>query len=103
MIQERCNGPWRRDQQNRGTGMVKTKEEEVKQKKGRDGGKVDMKKNAAIIRCGGNSHVIYQRARNHSFVFGTKLHICMVGQGGSGEPDNWIPMVVIQPNISWGV
>jgi hypothetical protein len=27
----------------------------------------------------------------------------MVGQGGSGEPDNWIPIVVIQPNISWGV
>jgi hypothetical protein len=27
----------------------------------------------------------------------------MVGQGGSEEPDNWILMVVIQPNISWGV
>ena len=27
----------------------------------------------------------------------------MVGQGGSREPDNRIPMVVIQPNVNWGV
>jgi hypothetical protein len=103
MIQERRNGPWKPDQQKRGTGMEKTNEEEVKQKKGRGGGKVDKKKNAAIIRYGGTLHVIFQRARNHSFVFGTKLHRCMVGQGGSGEPDNQIPMAVIQPNVNWGV
>jgi hypothetical protein len=40
MIQERHNGPWRPDQQKRGTGTEKTeKKEEVKQKKGRGGGK----------------------------------------------------------------
>ncbi len=38
MIQERRNGPWKPDQQKRGTGMEKTKEEQVKQKKGRVGG-----------------------------------------------------------------
>jgi hypothetical protein len=59
MIQERCNGPWKPDQQKRGTGVEKTEEEEVKQKKGRGGGKVDKKKNAAIIRCGGTLHVIF--------------------------------------------
>jgi hypothetical protein len=53
MIQERRNGPWKPDQQKRGTGMEKTEEDEVKQKKGRGGGKVEKKKNAAIIRCGG--------------------------------------------------
>ncbi len=38
MIQERRNGPWRPDQQKRGTRMEKTEEAEVKQKKGRGGG-----------------------------------------------------------------
>ncbi len=103
MIQERRNGPWKPDQQKRGTRTEKTEEEKVKQKKGRGRGKMDKKKNAAIIKCGGTLHVIFQRARNHSFIFGTKSHRCTVGQGGSGEPYNWIPMVVIQPNISWGV
>jgi hypothetical protein len=83
--------------------MEKTEEEEVKQKKGRGGGKLDKKKNTAVIRCGGILHMIFWRGTNHSFIFGTKLHRCMVGQGGSGEPDNQIPMVVIQPNINWGV
>jgi hypothetical protein len=64
---------------------------------------VDKKKNAAIIRFGGTLHMIFQRAGNHSFVFGTKPCGCTVGQGLSREPDNWIPMVVIQPNINWGV
>ena len=38
MIQERRNGPWKPDQQKRGTGTEKTEEEEVNQKKGRGGG-----------------------------------------------------------------
>ena len=103
MIQERRNGLWKPDQQKRGTGMEKTEEEEVKQKKGRGGEKLAKKKNTAVIRCGGTLHVIFQRARNHSFVLGTKSHRCTVGQGGSREPDNRIPMVVIQPNRNWGV
>ncbi len=53
MIQERHNGPWKPDQQKRGTGSEKMKEKEVQLKKGRGGGKVDKKKNAAIFRCGG--------------------------------------------------
>ncbi len=52
MIQERRKGPSKPDQQKRGTGTEK-KEEEVKQKEGRDGGKLDKKKNTAVIRCGG--------------------------------------------------
>jgi hypothetical protein len=76
---------------------------EVKQKKGRGGGKVDKKKNTAVIRCGGTLHVMFQRGGKHSFVFGSKPHRYTVGQGGSEEPDNWIPMVVIQPNRNWGV
>jgi hypothetical protein len=68
-----------RDRENRGGGG--------KTEKGRGGGKVDKKKKAAIIRCCGTLHVTYRRNRNHSFVFGTKLHKCMVGQGGSGELD----------------
>ena len=71
MIQERRNGPWKPDQQKRGTGSEKMKEKEVQLKKGRGGGKVDKKKNAAIFRCGGTLHVIFRRARNHSFVFCT--------------------------------
>ena len=59
MIQERRNGPWKPDQQKRGTGMEKMEEEEVKQKKGRGGGKLDKKKNTAVIRCGGTLHVIF--------------------------------------------
>jgi hypothetical protein len=38
MIQERRNGPWKPDQQKRGTRTEKMEEEEVKQKKGRGGG-----------------------------------------------------------------
>ena len=38
MIQERHNGPWKPDQQKRGTRMEKMEEEEVKQKKGRGEG-----------------------------------------------------------------
>ncbi len=64
---------------------------------------MDKKKNTVVIRCYGTLHVIFRRGGNHSFVFGTKLHRCTVGQGGSGEPDNRIPMIVIQPNINWGV
>jgi hypothetical protein len=59
MIQERHNGPWKPDQQKRGTGMEKTEEEEVNQKKGRGGGKLNEKKNTAVIRCGGTLHVIF--------------------------------------------
>jgi hypothetical protein len=59
MIQEKRNGPWKPDHQKRGTGMKKTEEEEVKQKKGRGGGKLDKKKNTAVIRCGGTLHVIF--------------------------------------------
>ncbi len=59
MIQERCNGQWKLDQQKRGTGTEETEEEEVKQKKGRGGGKLDKKKNTAVIRCGGTLHVIF--------------------------------------------
>ncbi len=66
MIQERRNCPWKPDQQKRGTGMEKMEEEEVKQKKGRGGGKLDKKKNTAVIRCGDTLHVIFQRGRNHS-------------------------------------
>ncbi len=47
--------------------------------------------------------MIFQRGGSHSFVLGTKSHRCTVGQGGSKEPDNWIPMVVIQPNVNLGV
>ncbi len=47
--------------------------------------------------------MIFQRAGNHNFVFGTKSYRCTVELGGSGEPDNRILMVVIQPNINWGV
>ena len=75
--------------------MEKTEEEEVKQKKGMGGEK--------LIRCGGTLHVIFQRGRNHSFIFGSKPHRCTVGQRGSGEPDNWISMVVVQPNRNWNV
>jgi hypothetical protein len=103
MIQERCNGPWKPDQQKRGTRTEKTEVEEVKQKKGRGGAKLDKRKNIAVIRCDGTSHVIFQRGGNHSFIFGSKPHRCTVGQGGSKEPDNQIPMVVIQPNRNWGV
>jgi hypothetical protein len=103
MIQERCNSPWKPDQQKRGTGTKKTEEEEVKQKKGRGGEKLDKKKNTAVIRCGGSLHVIFQRGGNHSSIFGSKSHRCMVGQGGNGESDNQILMVVIQPNRNWGV
>jgi hypothetical protein len=81
----------------------KTEEEEVKQKKGRGGEKLDKKKNTAVNRCFGTLHMIFQRGRNHSFIFGSKPHRCTVGQGGSGEPDNWIPMAVIQSNRNWGV
>ncbi len=56
----------------------------------------------AVIRCGGTLHVIFQRGGSHSFVFGTKLHRCTVGQSGSKEPDNQIPMVVIQPKCKLG-
>jgi hypothetical protein len=98
MIQERRNGPWKPDQQKRGTGTEKTEEEEVEQKKGRGGEKLDKKKNTVVIRCGGTLHVFFQRGGNHSFIFGSTPHRCTVGQGGNGEPDNWIPMVVIQPN-----
>jgi hypothetical protein len=103
MIQERRNGPWKPDQQKRGTGTEKTEEEEVNQKKGRGGGKLNENKNTAVISCGGTLHVIFQRGGNHSFVIGTKSHRCTVGQGGSIEPNNQIPMVVIQQNVSWGV
>jgi hypothetical protein len=100
MIQERCNGPWKPDQQKRGT--VKMEEEEIKQKKGRGGGKVEKKKTAAIIRCDGTLQVIYRREGNHSFFFG-KPHKCVVGQGGSGEPYTRIPIIVISPNMNWAV
>jgi hypothetical protein len=103
MIQERCNGPWKLDQQKRGTGTETTEGEEVKQKKGRGGEKSDKKKNTVVIRCGGTLHVTFRRGGNHSFIFGSKPHRCTVGQGGSGEPDNRIPMAVIQPNRNWGV
>ncbi len=83
--------------------MEKTEGEEVKQKKGRGGEKLDKKKNTAVIRCGGTLYVIFRRGGNHSFIFGSKLQRCTVGQGGSGEPDNRIPMVVMQPNRNWGV
>jgi hypothetical protein len=59
MIQERRNGPWKPNQQKRGTGTEKTEEEEVKQKKEREGEKLDKKKNTAVIRCGGTLHVIF--------------------------------------------
>jgi hypothetical protein len=59
MIQERRNGPWKPDQQKRGTGTKKMEEEEVKQKKGKGRGKLDKKKNTAVIRCGGTLHVIF--------------------------------------------
>ncbi len=80
--------------------MEKMKEEEVKQKKGRGEGILDKKKNTAVIGCGGTLHVIFQRGRNHSFIFGSKPHRCTVGQGGSKEPGNRIPMVVIQSNTN---
>ncbi len=59
MIQERHNGPWKLDQQKRGTKMEKTEEEEVKQKKVRGGEKLDKKMNTAVIWCGGTLHVIF--------------------------------------------
>ncbi len=49
MIQERHNGPWKPDQQKRGTKAEKTEEEEVKQKKRRGGGKLDKNKNTVVI------------------------------------------------------
>jgi hypothetical protein len=103
MIQERRKGPWKPDQQKRGTGTKKMEEEEVKQKKARDGRKSDREKNTTGIRCGGTLHVIFRIGGNCSFIFGSNLHRCTVGQGGSGEPDNQTPMVVIQPNGNWGV
>jgi hypothetical protein len=66
MIQERRNGPWKPDQQKRGTGTEKMEEEEVKQKKGRGGGKLDKKKNTKVIRSGGTLHVIFRRGGHHS-------------------------------------
>ena len=83
---------------------MKIKEgEEVKQKKMKDGGGiVEKKETAAMFKCDGTLHVIYQRGGNHSFII-QKLHKCMVGQGERGEPDNRIPMVVIKPNINWGI
>jgi hypothetical protein len=59
MIQERHNGPWKPDQHERGTGIEKMEEAEVKQKKGKGGGKLDKKKNTALIRCGGTLHVLF--------------------------------------------
>jgi hypothetical protein len=76
--------------------------EEVKQKKGRGGEKVEKKNNATIIKCGGTLTVVYRRGGNHTFKIG-KVHKCTVGQGSSREPDNWILMAVIMPNLSWGV
>ncbi len=64
---------------------------------------MNKKKNIAVIRCGDTLHVIFQRGKNHSFIFGSKPHRCTVGQGGGEEPDNRIVMVVIQPNRNWGV
>jgi hypothetical protein len=98
MIQEKRNGPWKLDQQKRGTGTEKTEEEKVKQKKERGGEKLNKKKNSAVIWCGGTLHVFFQRGGNHSFIFGGKPHRCTVGQGGIGEPDNQIPIAVIQQN-----
>ncbi len=104
MIQESLHGPWIPDQQKRGTRTMKIKEgEEVKQKKLKDGGGiVEKKKTAAMFKCNGTLHVIYQRGGNHSFII-QKPHKCTVGQGERGEPDNQIPMVVIKPNINWGI
>jgi hypothetical protein len=55
-----------------------------------------------MFKCNGTLHVIYRRGGNHSFIV-QKPHKCTVGHGERGEPDNWIPMVVIKPNINWGI
>ncbi len=95
MIQESLHGPWIPDQQKRGTGTVKIKEgEEVRQKKMNGGGIMEKKKISAMFKCNGTLHVISQRGGNHSFIL-QKPHKCTVGQGERGEPDNRIPMVVI--------
>jgi hypothetical protein len=94
------NGKWKHDKQKRGS--VQVERDEVKQKKGRGGEKVEKKNNATIIKCGGTLTVIYQWGGNHTFKIG-KAHKSTVGQGDSRGPDNKIPMAVIMPNISWGV
>ncbi len=63
---------------------------------------MEKKKTSAMFKCDGTLHVIYQRGGNHSFIV-QKPHKCTVGQGERGEPDNRIPMVVIKPNINWGI
>jgi hypothetical protein len=100
MVWEGRNGIWKQDQQKRGS--VKVEGEEVKQKKGRGGEKMEKKNNAKIITCGETLTVVYQRRGLCTFKIG-HLHKCTVGQGGSGGPDNWIPMAVIMPNLSQGV
>jgi hypothetical protein len=105
MVQETRNGPWKQDQQKRGTETT-TKQEDIKcTKKGGNGGGIKCEKKlptSSKTRCSGTLIAKYRKFGRHSFVI-NKAHKCQSGQVCSGEPDNRIPMVVITPNISWDV
>jgi hypothetical protein len=59
MIQERHHGPWKPDQQKRGTGMEKNGGGGGKTEEREGWRKLDKKKNTVVIRCGGTLHVIF--------------------------------------------
>jgi hypothetical protein len=108
MVQETRNGPWKQDQQPRGTATTTIKQEDGKyMKKGGNGGGSKRERKLPTsrkMRCSGTLIATYRRFGfgRHSFTI-RKPHMCKSGQVCSGEPDNRIPMVVITPNISWDV
>ncbi len=81
-----------------------TKQEVRKhQKKGNGGIKREKKfPISSKMRCCGTLIATYRRFGRYSFTI-IRAHKCKLGHVCSGEPDNCIPMVVIEPNISWDV
>ena len=104
MVQETWNGPWKQDQQKRGT-KTTTKQEDSKHQINGIGKNKRREKKVSIsskIRCCGTLIAKYRRFGRHTFTIKT-AHKCKLGHVCSGETDNRIPMVVIAPNISWDV
>jgi hypothetical protein len=105
MVQETRNGPWKQDQQKRGTETT-TKQEDIKcTKKGGNGGGIKCEKKlttSSKMKCSGTLIATYRRFGRHSYTI-SRAHKCQSGQVCSGELDNRIPMVVITPNVSWDV
>ena len=86
MVQETRNGPWKQDQQKRGTETT-TKQEDSKftKKGGNGGGSKPVKKlpTSSKMRCSGTLITTYQRFGRHSFTI-KKAHKCKSGQVCSG-------------------